>query len=184
MTVMTPAQICEDLGIQGSTLRKYSLLLEAEGIEFERTHNNSRRYTDMDLVTLRKLITLTKTGSVTVEEAARMAAKFHKGEDAETLQNGVSDSASERRDDVITAGVIAELRALQTVVKEQAATIDEFRKSQEKRDRLFMEALENLQGRIETLQASLPEPKAEDDPEDQPDEPKPKKGFLARIFSR
>jgi len=204
MTVMTPSQICEKLGIQASTLRKYSLLLEAEGVEFDRTANNSRRYTDIDLVTLQDFVTLTETHGMSVKDAAETAANRRLGSSSETPNNADAHNAPERHDADITPAVIAELQRLREVVKEQAETIEGFRKSQEQRDKLFLQALEELQGQIDTLQKSLPEPAAEEIAAEQeeevtdktaPDsddvsvtdaitEPKPKKGFFARLFGR
>ena len=44
--MMTPSEISAKLNFQPSTLRKYSALLEQEGIQFKRTHKNARLYTD------------------------------------------------------------------------------------------------------------------------------------------
>ena len=40
--MMTPSEVSAKLNIQPSTLRKYSALLEQEGIQFKRTHKNAR----------------------------------------------------------------------------------------------------------------------------------------------
>lgn len=48
--MLTPSEVSTKLKIQPSTLRKYSALLEQEGIHFKRTHKNARLYTDSEYI--------------------------------------------------------------------------------------------------------------------------------------
>jgi len=182
--VKTPSQVAKELDISPSTLRKYSLLLEENGIEFKRNAKNSRQFTSQDVITLQNFITLIKTDGMTVEDAASIIANNIPNRN-KTDENSDMHNAVERHDSDMAANVPAmltkELKELQDVIKAQQETIDEFRKSQEERDAYFIEILEELQGEIKELQKQkeLPQPKIEDT---QQEEPKKKKGFFSRLF--
>lgn len=184
MNAMTPSQVSKQLDIQPSTLRKYSLLLEGCGIEFERNANNSRRYSDMDIVTLQKMITLIKVDGVSVEDAAFAIAKWHKGDSSITVDSDDTENALERHNGDIATALISEIRGLKEKIEEQERTIDGFRVAQEKRDAYFVEILENLQGEIHRLneQQALPEPEVSATLEEPP--VPEKKGFFARLFNK
>lgn len=182
MTAMSPSEVSKRLGIQPSTLRKYSLLLEQHGIEFERNANNSRKYTEESVIALQKLVTLLSRGDMTVETAASAVGigertkveNLHKAEDSTATHNAV-----ERHNDDITAAMLKEIVSLKEEIKAQKEVIDGFRIAQEKRDSYFVEILEGLQQEIEKLneQKALPEVAATEEEE----EPK-KKGFFSRFF--
>lgn len=193
MNVMTPAEASRQLSIQPSTLRKYSLLLENNGFVFARNLNNSRKYNDMDIVTLQELITLLKTGNISVEDAAYTVYKRSKlathtadnsdGKDA--IHSGI-----ERHSDDIATALIVEVNSLRKEIEEQRNIIDGFRLSQEKRDSYFIEILEELQGEIHKLNeqstalSELPEPEKEVAHEPVPVVQEQKKGFWARVFNK
>ncbi|KAA0957586.1 MerR family transcriptional regulator [Planococcus sp. ANT_H30] len=83
--MMTPSEVCKQLSISTSTLRKYSLRFESEGILFKRNKSNSRIYTVTEVAALRESMTLTKSGGKTFENAVREAA----GASTITPENGV-----------------------------------------------------------------------------------------------
>lgn len=186
MNAITPSQVSKQLDIQPSTLRKYSLLIEENGIEFERNANNSRRYSDMDVVTLQKMITLIKVDGVSVENAAFAISKWRKGESSVASGNDDVDNAIERRNDDIAAALIGEIRGLKEKIEEQERTIDSFRIAQEKRDTYFVEILENLQGEIHRLNERqvLPEPEPEVAAALEHSPQVGKRGFFARLFNK
>lgn len=179
---MTPAEVSKLLGISSSTLRKYCLLLEQHGIEFERNANNSRKYTEVSVIALQKLITLLNRGDMTVESAASVigigertkAENMHKTEDSTVTHNAV-----ERHNDDITGVMLKEIMSLKEEIQEQKEVIDGFRVAQEQRDKYFVEILEQLQGKIDELneQKALPEVAATE----QEEKPQ-KKGFFNRFF--
>src|SRR5690606_18066907 len=119
---------------QPSTLRKYSLLLEENGIQFKRNANNSRKYSDTDITALQKMITLIKTDGVTVEDAAVTIAKWYNGESFITDDNGDTYNGVERHDGDIAAVLIKEIRELKDKIQEQEEAIENFRVRQEMRD--------------------------------------------------
>lgn len=203
MSVMTPTEVSTILGIKPSTLRKYCLLLEEQGVKFERNPNNSRKFSDMDVVTLRKMITLMNNDGVSVEDAVFAVSSWLNGDPSIMDENTDTNNAVERHNGDITAALIGEIRSLKNEVEKQKEVIDGFRLAQEKRDSYFVEILENLQGEIRQLneQATLPEPDPSPDPQlleemeglreeishlkevvASKEESERKKGFFARLF--
>ena len=151
---MTPGEVCKQLNISPSTLRKYSLRFESEGILFKRNKSNSRIYTVTEVVTLRDSITATKSGDITFENAVREAAEGLKGASTITPENGVTSPPPRRHDDVATAVILKKLEGLE---EENRTLKEEIRK----RDSLFVEALEEMQhklNRIEEHQKQLAAP--------------------------
>ncbi len=183
MNAITPSQASKKLEIQPSTLRKYSLLLQENGVQFERNANDSRIYTNEDVVTLQKMITLIKTDGVSVKDAAFAASRLHIGE-SDGVTSNVTDNAMERHNDDMTLALVAEIKGLKDKIDEQQQTIEGFRQSQEQRDAYFVEILEDLNGQIKQLneQQALPEPEPE--PQNIVPVEEPKKGFFSRIFGK
>lgn len=204
---LTPADVALKLDIGTSTLRKYSLLLEDNGVTFKRNAKNSRQYTESDVITLQRMITLMKTDGVTVENAAYAVSLKVEDDPVETAENGVIRNDSERQNADIAGVTLNEIRKLKDEIKEQREIIDGFRIAQEKRDSYFVEILEQLQSEIQRLneQAALPEPQGEPEPDpylveiieglraevqqlheaaaSKEDEPRDeKKGFFSRFF--
>src|SRR5690606_34531353 len=149
--IMTPSEVCKQLNISPSTLRKYSLRFESEGILFKRNKSNSRIYTVTEVAALRDSMTVTKSGDKTFENAVREAAEDLKGISIITPENGVTSTPSRRHDDVATDVILKKLEGLE---EENRSLKEEIRK----RDSLFVEALEKMQhklDRIEKQQAQL-----------------------------
>lgn len=169
MTVKTPAEVSKELGVSASTLRKYSLMFEKEQITFERNQNNSRQYTDTHIVALQEVITATKNGQETLENAVKQVSDRLKGLSTITQENTVIREVSRRHDDDTAAVMLQEIQSL----KEQLQKQEE---RQKERDSMFVEILENLQKEVNKLQEqkTLTEPITEDKQE--------KKGFFARLF--
>lgn len=166
---MTPAEVSKTLGISSSTLRKYSLLFEKEDITFERSQNNSRQYTDTQVVALQEVITATKNGNESLENAVKQASDKLKGVSTITQESTVTTEVSQRYDDDAAAVMLAEIKSLKEQLQKQEDR-------QKERDALFVEVLENLQTEINLLkeQTALPTPQKEPVPE--------KKSFLSRWF--
>lgn len=192
--MMTPSEVCKQLNISPSTLRKYSLRFESEGILFKRNKSNSRIYTVTEVAALRDSMTVTKSGDKTFENAVREAAEDLKGISIITPENGVTSTPSRRHDDVATDVILKKLEGLE---EENRSLKEEIRK----RDSLFVEALEKMQhklDRIEKQQAQLiapvskePELDASESPsqqeESEPETLAPKKdtrGLWARIWNK
>lgn len=67
--MLTPSEVSGKLKIQPSTLRKYSALLEQEGIHFKRTHKNARLYTDSEYIAIKGIVAAVHSGKKSLEEA-------------------------------------------------------------------------------------------------------------------
>ena len=143
--MMTPSEVCKQLKISPSTLRKYSLRFESEGILFKRNKSNSRIYTVTEVAALREAMTVTKSGDKTVDNAVREAADRLKGASIITPENGVTSPPSRRHDDVATAVILNKLEDLE---KENKSLKEEIRK----RDSLFVEALETMQRKLDRIE--------------------------------
>lgn len=174
---MTPAEVCKILDIQASTLRKYSLILEKEGIQFERSKNNSRKYTETHVMTLQEATRLMGSSDITLEKAIHQACKTLKTAPLVEEKNTKSEPLQRHTDD-ITAVMLEEIKSLKEEIRN--------------RDLLFVEALESLHTEIREMkehqkQLSAPTPtesevkSAEPQPEAPPTQ---KKGFLSRIFKK
>ena len=88
LEVYTPKQVSEMLDITSPTLRKYCSLISTEhGSEyFRRSDTNARLYTPEDLKLLKRIKTLKKSPSVTLENAVSIALKeFRKETDVATI---------------------------------------------------------------------------------------------------
>ena len=156
--MMTPSEVCKQLNISSSTLRKYSLRFELEGVLFKRNKSNSRIYTVTEVAALRESMTVTKNGDITFENAVREAAEGLKSASTITPENGVTSTPPRRHDDVATAVILKKLEDLE---EENRSLKEEMRK----RDSLFVEVLEEMKhklDRIEENQKQLAAPTPEE----------------------
>ena len=143
--MMTPSEVCKQLNISPSTLRKYSLRFESEGILFKRNKSNSRIYTVTEVAALRESMTVTKSGDITFENAVREAAEGLKGASTITPENGVTSTPPRRHDDVATAVILKKLEDLE---EENRSLKEEMRK----RDSLFVEVLEDMKHKLDQIE--------------------------------
>ena len=67
---MSPKQVVEQLDLTTETLKKYSLLLEKNGMDMERNKRGHRMYSEENVTTIKALMFLNKEKSVNLEEAA------------------------------------------------------------------------------------------------------------------
>lgn len=68
----TPKEVTDQLELTAETLKKYSLLLEKNGMEITRNNRGHRQYSDENIKVLKALIHLNKEKSVSLEDAASM----------------------------------------------------------------------------------------------------------------
>ncbi|MCO4220166.1 MULTISPECIES: DUF3967 domain-containing protein [Bacillus] len=73
--VYTSSEVYSRLGVKGSTLRKYSDVLEREGYDVRKDSRGRREYTEFDVVLIEQLVELSKQDGMTLEKAAKMIAK-------------------------------------------------------------------------------------------------------------
>lgn len=171
----TPHEVAKELKIQPPTLRKYSLLFEKEGILFKRNQNNSRIYSDTEFVALQEVVTATKNGGETLENAVRKASEQLKGSVDITHDNTVTEQPLQRYNDDITGVMLEEIKSLRKEIRE--------------RDLLFVEALEKMQAKIDRMESQqklLLEPEEEEPVHEAKPESKPaeKKGLFSRFFKK
>lgn len=189
MKVMTPQEVSSLLGIQPSTLRKYSLQLESNGLVLERNANNSRKYTDTDVATLQRMQSLIQNDSMTVENAAYNAVELDNIETPITDKDVATRSGDSRyNDDDVTSLLLAEIKELKEEVQAQGRILDDFRTAQENRDMLFAQYVDELKNEITRLndRVALPAPESEIastiETEPEAEVAPAKKGFFSRLF--
>ncbi|HFK1722457.1 TPA: DUF3967 domain-containing protein [Bacillus cereus] len=73
--IYTSSEVYSRLGVSGSTLRKYSDVLEREGYDVRKNSRGRREYTEFDIVLIEQLVELSKQDGMTLEKAAKMIAK-------------------------------------------------------------------------------------------------------------
>ncbi|EOP20093.1 hypothetical protein IIS_06029 [Bacillus cereus VD131] len=78
-TLYSPSEVAEQLGIQSSTLRKYADVLEKEGYTFIKNERGHRKYSESDVMVLRKVINLKNDTDTTLENAAKQIVSWHQG---------------------------------------------------------------------------------------------------------
>ena len=135
--MLTPSEVSAKLKIQPSTLRKYSALLEQEGIQFQRTHKNARLYTDSEYIAIESIIAAVHSGKKSLEEAVIEAS--------EALKKNVSVAPRERDSDDIAAATLEEVKQLKIQLQQQE-------ERQKERDMMFVEVLEKMQRKIDVLE--------------------------------
>ncbi len=184
--MMTPSEVSAKLNIQPSTLRKYSALLEQEGIQFKRTHKNARLYTDSECIAIEGMIAVVQSGKKSLEEAVIEASS--------SLKKNISIAPRERDSDDIAAATLNEVKQLKMQLQQQE-------ERQKERDIMFVEVLEKMQQKIDRMEAQqkqllapVPEESELDAPESSSQEPEsetqtvtPKKdtrSLWARIWNK
>lgn len=68
----TANEVYGRLGVSGSTLRKYSDVLEREGYIVKKNSRGRREYTDFDVLLIEKLVELSREDGMTLEKSAKM----------------------------------------------------------------------------------------------------------------
>jgi len=164
MKVYSPSDIRGLLNISDSTLRKYSILLENVGYEFQRNSQNQRWYSDEDVIVFRKLITLKNNGGMTLKECAESVYLWARGDTMTDPKHDTQD-ATERHE-------IAELKQM---IQEQSKLIHEL-SSELKNQRKLID--ENLGKKDELIEHEEPE---EVEPTRQT---RRKKSLFERLFKR
>lgn len=73
--VYTANDVYNRLGVSGSTLRKYSDVLEREGYDVKKNSRGRREYTEFDVLLIEQLVELSKQDGMTLEKAAKIITK-------------------------------------------------------------------------------------------------------------
>src|SRR5699024_2878625 len=147
------------LDIKDSTLRKYCLMLEDKGYEFQKNNRDHRFFRDDDIITLRKFITL-KDNGMSLEESAEGVVLWHKGNEEEvtdvTVRQTDTRDVIERYNNDMTNELSDKIDKQQEYINDRL----------EQRDNNLMKVLEeNLESQRQIASAS-----------------EEKKGFWKRLF--
>lgn len=166
MKVYSPSEVATLLNVKPATLRKYSIMLEEQGYKIERNSQNHRYYSDNDIITLRRVITGSKSGA-TLEEAIHNVVSI---DDNNTYTNAINNGDTANDSDI---------KELKEMVYKQNEVIKEFSKrldrqqeyienSLKERDRLLMQSMNELLENKKQIAAAEEE----------------KRGLLARLFKK
>lgn len=145
MKVYSPHEVSELLGIRDSTLRKYSILLESNGYQFQRNKQNQRWYNDNDVIALRKLVTLKDNGDMSLKECAEAVCLWVKGEDV-TQPETVTHDGEERH-----SSQVADVGKLEELIHKQNELIAELMKRLEKETAARLETERKLFEKLEEI---------------------------------
>lgn len=136
-------EVAEALGISGSSLRKYCMALEKSGHYFVKGSNNSRAFTERDIILLRRMKDLIQGRGVTTQDASAIV---------------LSKDSNEPRTEVVRdeqSLMEQELDDIQIVFEQQKQLniqlITEFQKMREE----FHDQFKQQQRHIESLEKQL-----------------------------
>lgn len=160
--VLTPKEVTEQLEVTAETLKKYSLLLEKNGMKILRNNRGHRQYSNENIKVIKALIYLNKEKSVSLEDAASMVTSSDF--DFTTLDNNVTNpdvttlsSSVIPLQNEVAATVLNQIQYLQNELKVRNKKDDEFQKIvtdrlEEQRNLIIKqeEALEKLNQQLET----------------------------------
>ncbi|WP_338752816.1 hypothetical protein [Bacillus sp. FJAT-52991] len=72
------SEVAKSLGVGASTLRKYSLALEAAGYYFDRGINNSRVFYQKDIIAMQRVFKAVQDQNMSLDAAVELAVKQQK----------------------------------------------------------------------------------------------------------
>lgn len=159
--VFTPKEVTEQLEVTTETLKKYSLLLEKNGMKVSRNNRDHRQYSDENIKVIKALIYLNKEKSVSLEDAASMVTSSDfdltimdsnvTNPTVTTLSSSVMPVQNE-----VAITVMNQIQYLQNELEVRNKKDDEFQKIvtdrlEEQRDLIIKqeEALEKLRKQLE-----------------------------------
>lgn len=138
LDLLTPAQAAEELEVNVTTLRKYSLLVEkvtGDDAFFARKNNKRRNYTHQNISDFRQMLEISQKEDMTLELAVEdvFGGKLPDKDIAEVVTEGMSDSEKKLNDKIAKqAKEIMHLRRqLKDSQQENYALIRALKKTQE-----------------------------------------------------
>ena len=90
MKTYSPSEVSKLLELNTATLRKYSIMLEKQGYDIGRNSQNHRYYQDKDIITLRRVITGSKSG-ITLDQSIKNVVSMQKNNTYTNAINNVDD---------------------------------------------------------------------------------------------
>jgi DNA-binding transcriptional MerR regulator len=191
--LLTPSEVCEELKVKDSTLRKYVGILESAGYEFSRNNRGHRQYKQIDVIALRKFIAASERPDMTLETAASLLVSMlnQKSMTVTVAENEASQNQHNNGITVINekfssleskvSDLENKVNNLVDVNMQLLQRLDErdhyIKESIEKRDKKLMESLRSIQEQrkeeIENMKLIAAT-----------NEEKMKKGFFARLLGK
>lgn len=157
MKLYSPSDIASVLDVKVSTVRKYSIMLEKAGYEFQKNNRGQRYYADNDVITLRKLVTLKDSG-MTLDESVNGVVLWHNGNESNGTditphQTDIHNTA-EQDSNVITSGDMQELKQL---LYKQSEMMQGFSKKMDMQQEQIQKQQEQLQQQQEYIDNRMQE---------------------------
>src|SRR5699024_10801613 len=138
MKVYSASDITALLDIKDSTLRKYCLMLEDKGYEFQKNNRDHRFFRDDDIITLRKFITL-KDNGMSLEESAEGVVLWHKGNEEEVYD--VTVRQTDTRD--VIERYNNDMTEMKDMMRQQNEIINELSAKIDKQQEYIIDRLEH-----------------------------------------
>lgn len=172
------------LGIADSTVRKWCLALERNGYTFIRGHKESRAFLKHDINALKHFQDLTKVGSFTIEQAAKIVVEQYSDRRDSDITASVP-STNERSESVAETYLkkLVELQQEQVEInKEQIDINKELLKRLSERDKLIEEQLSYI-ARLNEQAATVEQERTQHMIDTAEEKEVKKKGLTERIIS-
>ena len=178
----SPSEVCEQIKVKDSTLRKYVIILEGAGYKFSRNKKGHRQYTDKDIIILKRFIAASQEPGIRLETAAEQIVSTVKNINA-TGPN-TTDIAAHTPDINISA-LINHFEERESEREKQISLLlainselIERLEATETRENRILSILEGME--LRELEREEAKKAAAIDPP----EPETKKNFLTRLFSK
>ena len=148
--VFLGGEVSKNLGIPRSSLTKYCLALEEKGYHFIRYENNSRAFTNKDIILLQRMKDLVREKKMTMETSAQVVlSKLPEDEKTGTSLNG-NKYKTDRSNEIVVAqeqGRKQENKAMTLIMKK----LEQFNDVMDRLD-LMEEELKEIKSQNELLQ--------------------------------
>lgn len=188
MASYSPSDISTLLKVKESTLRKYSLLLEECGYEFDRNKQDQRWYNDKDVIAFQKLVAFKQNGGMNLKASAEAVYLWSKGGDvtgSDTTHVALQNE-TERYNSDMTPAIQQEMASMRDLLEDQKEVIQSLKEQierqnsyQESRDRLLLDTIEQLKESVQEQREEqmLLAATIEEKPQEKP-------GFFNRLFKK
>lgn len=193
----SPSEVCDQIKVKDSTLRKYVIILEAAGYVFSRNNKGHRQYTDKDIVILKRFIAASKQPGIRLETAAEQIV---------SVSQGSNVTQPDTKDITVNEGIVTENGTSLPVLLKELQIKEEERDKQisllvaintelinrleemDKREKQMIRILEGMEAREleREVKMAAAERLAAADPLDEQEieEPRTKKNFFSRLLGK
>ncbi|MEK5489098.1 MULTISPECIES: MerR family transcriptional regulator [Lysinibacillus] len=131
----SPKEVVEQLELNAETLKKYSLLLEKNGMHISRNKRGHREYSEENIKIIKALIYLNKEKSVSLEEAASLV--LSSDFDFTIMQSRVIDNVTNPTVTTLLSNDITLQNEIVVMVKNQLLQLHNELEIQKKKDDEF-----------------------------------------------